>query len=121
MRRKLILTVLLGGLPASAQVHILTANGGNDRTTANLQESILSPATVSAASFGKLATLPMDGQIYAQPLYVSGLAIPGVGTRDVLFVATMHNSIFAFDADPAAPAPLLWQTSLGLPVPSTIP
>ncbi len=90
---------VLSCLLSHAQVNVVTANGGNDRTNANLQEGQLSPATVGAATFGKLATFPVDGQVYAQPLYASGLAIPGVGTRNVLFVATMHNSIYAFDAD----------------------
>ena len=120
MLPKLIIAVLLGGLPSQAQVQILSVNGGNDRTNANLQESILSPATVSAESFGRVATLPVDGQIYAQPLYLSGMAVPGLGARNVLLVATMHNSVFAFDADPASASPILWQSSLGLPVPSTM-
>ena len=59
--------------------------------------------------------LPVDGQIYAQPLYVSDLSVPGIGTRNVVFVATMRNSIFAFDADATSPMILLWQISLGLP------
>jgi hypothetical protein len=122
MLTKPMLLVLLSGLPAPAQINILTANGGNDRTNANLQESTLSPATVSAASFGRVAAFPVDGPMYAQPLYVSGLEIPGVGTRNVLFVATMRNTIFAFDADADASSPVtpLWQASLGQPVPSTM-
>src|SRR5262245_25049925 len=90
---------VLSCLPSYSQVNVVTANGGNDRTNANLLERQLSPATVSAATFGKLATFHVDGQVYAQPLYASGLAIASVGTRNVLFVATMHNSIYAFDAD----------------------
>lgn len=120
MLSKLIVTALLGGLPIPAQVNILTANGGNDRTNANLQESLLSPLTVKPASFGKLGSFPVDGQVYAQPLYVSGVTIPGVGKRNVVIVATMHNSIFAFDADATSPVTLLWQASLGQPVPSTM-
>jgi hypothetical protein len=117
MFAKLTLLVLLSPPQAPAQVNILTANGGNDRTNSNLQETVLSPATVSAANFGRLAVLPVDGQIYAQPLCVSGLPVPGLGTRNVVFVATMHNSIFAFDADAMFP---VWQISLGVPVPSTM-
>jgi hypothetical protein len=115
-----MLYMLLGGLPVAAQVQILTANGGNDRANANLQESILSPATVNAASFGLVATFPVDGQVYAQPLYAGGLSIPGMGTHNVLYVATMENTLFAFDADSAPGATVLWQASLGQPVPSTM-
>ena len=67
-------------LSAGILANAVTANGGVDRANANLQEVTLSPATVSPAAFGKVATFPVDGQVYSQPLYVSGLAIPGKGT-----------------------------------------
>lgn len=63
-----------------------------------------------------MASLPVDGQVYAQPLYASSLSVNGA-SRNVLFVATMHNSIFAFDADSTE---LLWTTNLGPSVPSTL-
>src|SRR6185436_1057199 len=91
LMRLILLTVLCTFL-GHAQVHILTANGNNDRTNANLQEVHLSPATVNSSTFGKVGTFPVDGQVYAQPLYVSGLAISEGQTRNVVFVATMHNS-----------------------------
>jgi hypothetical protein len=103
-----------------AQVMVLTANGSNDRTNANLQETVLAPANVVPGSFGKLGSLPVDGQIYAQPLYVSGLTIPGKGMLNVLFVATMHNSVYAYNADTLAPPDLLWHVNLGPPVPSSL-
>jgi len=103
----------LGCFPIQAQVNILTANGSNDRTNANLQEVLLAPATVVPDSFGRLAAFPVDGQVYAQPLYVSGVAMAGKGPRNVLFVATMHNSVYAYDADSASPVSLLWRVSLG--------
>jgi uncharacterized protein (TIGR03437 family) len=62
--------------------------------------------------------LPVDGQVYAQPLYVSGLTIGGV-THNVLFVATQHNTVYAFDADAADPE-VLWQVTLGVSVPATL-
>lgn len=83
---------------ASGQVNILTQRYDNARTGANLAETILTPTTVSS-SFGKLFTLPVDGAIYAQPLLVSNLAIPGKGTHNVLFVVTMNDVVYAFDAD----------------------
>src|SRR5579864_5660114 len=82
-----------------AQVSILTANGSNGRTSANLQETLLSPATVTPNTFGKIGALSVDGQVYAQVLYVYGLEIPGQGTHNVVIVCTMHNSVYAFDAD----------------------
>ena len=103
-----------------AQVNILTVNGNNDRTNSNLQETQLSPATVSAPAFGKLGVFPVDGQIYAQPLVVSGLAIPGSGTHNAVFVSTMHNSVYAFDADAMSPVSMLWQVNLGPSVPAPL-
>jgi uncharacterized protein (TIGR03437 family) len=113
---KVIATILLSCLLSHAQV---TANGGNDRTNANLQETQLSPATVSSATFGKIGTFPVDGQVYAQPLYVGGLAIGG-STRNVLFVATMHDTIYAFDADATSSPVVLWQANLGASVPAPL-
>src|SRR5690349_4505155 len=82
-------------------VHVLTQHNDVARTGANLQEKVLSPATVSAASFGKIFSRDVDGQIYAQPLYVGGV----MGGKNVVYVATEHNSVYAFDADGASPAP----------------
>ena len=76
---------------------------------ANSAESLLTPANVTEAAFGRIFSLPVDGRIYAQPLYVPGVAIPNQGTHNVLYVATMNDSIFAFDADtPGAP---LWSVN----------
>ena len=107
------LTILIGHCAFSAlsQVNVLTYHNDNARSGANLKETLLSPANVNAASFGKLFANSVDGQIYAQPLYVSGLSIPGKAARNVVFVATQHNSVYAFDADTAGV--LLWQTNLG--------
>ena len=77
--------MMLCSLLSHAQVNILTANGSNDRTNSNLQETQLSPATVNPSSFGKLGVFPVDGQVYSQPLFVSGLSISG-GTHNVVFV-----------------------------------
>jgi uncharacterized protein (TIGR03437 family) len=104
---------------AFAQVNVLTANYSNERTNANLQEAQLTPSSFVQGSFGKIGTLPVDGQVYAQPLYVSGLTIPGQGNRNVLFVATQHNSVYAYDADSLAEPVILWHVNLGPSVPST--
>ena len=96
-----------------AQVDVLTANYDNNRTNANMNEGILNLNNVNPTQFGKLYTFPVDGQVYAQPLYVHALNMPGKGTLNVLFVATMHNSVYAFDADAANGTAPLWQVNLG--------
>ena len=96
-------------IPAMAQVNVYTRSNDNSRTGANLQETILTPANVNATNFGKLFTIKTDGQIYAQPLYVSNLAIAG-GTHNVVFVASMMNTIYALDADTGA---TLWTQNYG--------
>ncbi len=117
---KIITVLLLSSLLGNAQVNILTANGNNDRTNSNLQETQLSPATVNSSSFGKLGAFPVDGQVYSQPLVVSGLSVPGHGTHNVVFLSTMHNSVYAFDADAMSPPSILWQVNLGTSVPSSL-
>src|SRR5438128_10856343 len=97
------------GLSLPAQVNILTAHNDSARTGLNTNETILTPITVSSNGFGKIFTLPVDGHIFTQPLYVSGLPIPGKGTHDVVFVGTMHDSVYAFDAH--VPGPPLWKKS----------
>jgi hypothetical protein len=100
---------------ALAQVSVLTANGDNNRTNANLHESHLAPQNVRPGSFGKLGSFPADGQIYAQPLYVNNLVFPDGAAHNVLFTATMHNTVYAYDADVPSGAGLLWQVNLGQP------
>jgi hypothetical protein len=103
----------------AASVNVLTQHNDPGRTGANLNETILNTTDVNVQTFGKLFTRPVDGQIYAQPLYVSALNIANKGTHNVVFVATMHNSVYAFDADdPTASAPL-WQVNLGASIPVT--
>ena len=95
-------------LPIQAQV--TTSQYDNARTGANLNETTLTPQNVNAARFGKLFTLQADGDIYAQPLYLPGVEIPGKGKHNVVFIATEHDSVFAFDAD-GQPSTPLWQAS----------
>src|ERR1019366_4570580 len=99
-------------LCASAQVNVLTQHNNNSRTGANLNETVLNTSNVNSTQFGKLFSIPVDGQVYAQPLYVSNLSIPGAGTHNVVYVATEHDTVFAFDADGGA---LIWQTTIGVP------
>ncbi len=88
---------------------VLTYHYDNARTGQNLREKVLKPANVKTETFGKLYSFPVDGAVYAQPLYVSNLAVGGQ-LRNVVFVATEHDSVYAFDADNRAGAPL-WQVS----------
>jgi hypothetical protein len=112
--------VVLGSLTSHAQVNVLTANGSNERANANLQETQLAPATVTSSTFGKIGTFSVDGQVYAQPLYVSAQSMPGGGGQNVLFVSTMHNSVYAYNADSMWPPTVLWHVNLGPSVPSTM-
>ena len=100
---------------ASAQspIAVLTGQYNRFRTSANLNETTLAPSNVSASSFGLLFTQPVDANIFAQPLYVPGTKINGA-LHNVVFVATLNNSVYAFDADTSQPA--LWSTNLGKPV-----
>jgi uncharacterized protein (TIGR03437 family) len=105
---------------ASAQVNVLTANYDDQRTNSNLQETILNQSNVNTANFGKIGYFPVDGEIYAQPLYASGIQITGQGLHNVVYLATMHNSVYAIDADkPSSPTPL-WSVNLGPSVPSWV-
>jgi len=124
-QRLLLMAVLVAALWLPAQPvsggnpgPVLTQHNDTGRTGAYLAETSLTTANVNTAQFGKLFVRDVDGQIYAQPLYVPGVALPS-GSRNVVYVATMHNSIYAFDAeDPDASQPL-WQVSLGLSAPIT--
>jgi hypothetical protein len=101
--------------PLYGQVNVLTYHNDTSRTGQNLSENILAPANVNPNTFGQLFSYSIDGKAYAQPLYISGLNFPGLGTHNVVFVATEHNTVYAFDADNNAGATggLLWQTNLG--------
>src|SRR5919112_808303 len=81
---------LVASLVAQAQVNVLMNRYDPSRTGANLSERTLTTANVNVNQFGKLYSYPVDGSVYAQPLYMAGVAIGGI-TRNVLFVATMND------------------------------
>src|ERR1700761_6502911 len=87
----LISLLAFSGHFAQGQVNVLTRNYNNQRTGANLSESTLNVSNVNSSQFGKLFTLPVDDQVYAGILYVSGLQIAG-GTHNVIYAATVNNS-----------------------------
>lgn len=94
----------------SAQAQITTSQYDNARTGAYLGEKMLTPQNVNAKQFGKILKLPVDGDVYAQPLYVPSVEIPGKGTHNLLYVATENDSVYAFDAE-GNPTTPLWQVS----------
>jgi hypothetical protein len=100
--------------PPPGIVPILTYHGDASRTGSNTSETLLNTANVHSSTFGKKYVFPVDGQIYAQPLYVPNLTIGGT-TRNVVYVATENDSVYAFDADGRQTTPL-WKVTLGTPL-----
>ena len=93
------------------QVSVLTQRNDPARDGLNASETALTLSSVSVGNFGKLFNFPVDGYLYAQPLYVAGVAIPGNGTHNVVYAATMHDSVYAYDADGLLLQPL-WHVNL---------
>src|SRR5580692_10886680 len=104
------LAPLVLALVSLCTAQVTTSQYDNARTGATLNEKILTPQNVNAQRFGKLGAFKVDGPVYAQPLFVPNVEVPGKGTHDVLYVATEHDSVYAFDADHPGSLPL-WQVS----------
>jgi hypothetical protein len=97
---------------ALGQVPVTTYHYNNGRTGVNSNETILNTTNIKSG-FGRLFTQPVIGQVYAQPLYMPNVTIPGQGVHNVVYIATMHDQVYAFDADSLLTSgsnPWLWHT-----------
>jgi hypothetical protein len=122
----IFVAILLGGCSSSAPVlsgrppgpssstDVATYHYDNQRTGQNLNETTLTTSNVNSTTFGKVGEVAVDGQIDGQALFLSQLAIPGQGSKDVLFVATEKDTVYAIDAQSVSgsSATVLWKTSL---------
>ncbi|MCU1295450.1 MAG: outer rane biosis protein BamB [Bryobacterales bacterium] len=95
--------------PQASHTNVLTYHNDVARTGQNLTETTLTHANVNSASFGKLFSVPLDGKVDAQPLYVSSLVMGDGSAHSVIYATTEHGSVFAIDANGGA---ILWQTTL---------
>jgi len=113
VRFRKLLWAFLAALPLSAQVSVLTYQYDTSRAGANLNESALTKTNVTASQFGKLFSYQVDGYIYGQPLYLPNVIVPQKGIHDVVYAATEHDSVYAFDADnnSGSNSAPLWQVS----------
>jgi hypothetical protein len=93
---------------ATSSIDVLTYHNDIARTGQNLNETILTTSNVASATFGKINFSSVDGLVDAEPLYASGVAVPGNGTQNLLIVASEHGTVYAFNADTGA---TIWSTS----------
>src|SRR6266403_1187919 len=103
---KIVLVALQSAGMLLAQTNVLTYHNDNARTGQNTGETVLTPSIVNSVQFGKLYSVNVDGYVFAQPLVLTNVSIPGQGTHDVVYVATENDSLYAIDADNGS---VLWQ------------
>ena len=104
-----------------AQSNVTTQHNDSARTGANTHETILTTTNVNVSQFGKILERTVDDEIYAQPLYVEGVSVPGVGLRNIVYVATNNDSVYAFDADDPAASTPLWRVNYTNPAAGIVP
>ena len=97
-----------------AQVDVLTQHNDNARTGVNLRETVLTPVNVNKTQFGMLFKRTVDDQLYTQPLVVTGVGVDG-GTRDLVYVTTVNNSVYSFDANDSKASLPVWHVNFGTP------
>jgi len=115
-------SALLLAAGGCASESVTTHHNDNLRTGAYTVEHTLNAANVNVNQFGRIATFHVDGDVYAQPLYVRSASISGIAARDVLIVATAHNTVYAFDANASGDVTKpLWSRSFGGAVPMPNP
>ncbi len=98
--------------PAPAQVSVLTQHNDVARTGANLSEAALNTSNVKVSGFGKLFSRSVDAKIWSQPLVLSGVNVPGLGVRNLVYVGTELGTMWAFDADDASRVNPIWWANL---------
>lgn len=106
--------LLLNAIYGVAQVDVLTQHNNLERTGANLYETVLTHQNVNVKQFGILFKRVVDDQVYGQPLYVSHVKVGG-GFHDVVYVTTVNNSVYAFDANAASASTPIWHVNFGAP------
>jgi hypothetical protein len=112
MEKAIYFILILMSFRLSAQTSVLTQHNDNHRSGWYSKEKKLTTGNVKVGSFGYLFNRVVDDQIYAQPLVMMNVPIPNVGTRNVVYVATVNNSVYAFDADSTKVSQPYWQVSL---------
>ncbi len=108
-----IATLTVNPSTGGSSIDVVTYHYDNLRTGQNTSEMTLTPANVNVSTFGKLGEFAVDGLVDGQPLLLSNLVIPGVGTKNVLYAVTENDSIYAFDSDSITPTggTVLWQAT----------
>src|SRR5580700_387624 len=107
--------LVLEATTVRAQVDVLTAQYNIYRTSSNGEETILTRANVNSSQFGKLFSRTVDAPFYAFPLIVTDFEVPGVGLRNLVFIVTLGNTVYAFDADDPNATNPYWSVNLGPP------
>jgi hypothetical protein len=110
---KPLILICSASLLLPAQVTVSTNRNDNFGTAANLQETVLTPGNVNPAGFGRIFSYSVQGSVFAQPLFLPNVEIPGRGAHNVVYLATMDDHVYAYDA--ATPGEPFWHRDLTNP------